>query len=89
MPLDTKVLVKKRMEQGSEIATLKNMTRSGLLFEGYGDYQPGMPLTVIFPYDPTKPAMQFPQSAEVLRVEEIQGSIKKSVAVKLSEMRLK
>lgn len=86
---DTKVLVKNKDTQSSEIGTLKNMTRTGLYFEGFGDYQPGMSVSVTFPYDPTKPPQGLPQRAEVVRVRELVGSIKKGVAVRLLTLFLK
>lgn len=86
---DTKVLVKNKDTESSEIGSLKNMTRTGLFFEGFGDYRPGMTVDVEFPYDPTKPALGRPQFAEVVRVIEVEGSIKKGVAVKLLNLFLK
>ena len=86
---DTKVLVKNRETQSSEIGSIQNMTRTGIYFEGYGDYQPGMTVAVEFPYDPTKPELGKPQFAEVVRVREVKDSIKKGVAVKLLNLFLK
>ena len=86
---DTKVLVQNRETQSSEIGTVKNMTRTGIYFEGSGDYRPGAPVAVEFPYDPTKPGLGRPQFAEVVRVHEVKDSIKKGVAVKLLNLFLK
>ena len=86
---DTKVLVQNRETQTSEIGVVKNMTRTGIYFEGYGDYRPGVPLNVEFPYDPTKPTTGSPMWAEVVRVVESKQSFRKGVAAKLLNLFLK
>lgn len=84
---ETKILVKSG--ERSEVGTIENMTRGGIFFLGFRDYKPGMMLDVVFPYDPTRPTGQRSQHAEVVRVQEIEGSIKKGVAIKLLDMFLK
>ena len=86
---DTKVLIKNKETQSSEIGSVKNMTRTGIYFEGSGDYRPGTCVAVEFPYDPTKPGLGKPQFAAVVRVHEVKDSIKKGVAVKLLNLFLK
>ena len=38
----------------SQVGSVKNLTRNGIFFEAFGDYQPGMGMEVVFPYDPIK-----------------------------------
>ena len=86
---ETKVLVKVG-SQFSHVGTIKNMSRTGMFFEAFGEYQRGMTMELTFPYDPSKPsAGEKPQHAEVVRVQEIEGSMKKGVAVKLLSLFLK
>ncbi len=84
---ETKILV--RTQSGSAIGTIENMTRNGIFLLAFGDYQPGMSVEVTFPYDPSKPTGQHPLRAEVVRVQDIDGSLKKGVAVKLLNIFLK
>ncbi len=86
---DAKILVQKLGEIRSEMGAAKNITRTGIYFEVFGDYQPGMSVRVTFPYDPTQPLMNRPQHAEVVRVVEIPGSLRRGVAVKLLNLFLK
>ena len=79
---DAKILVKVPF-QFSQVGTMRNLSRIGIFFQAFGEYQPGMMMEVVFPYNPAKPSLERPQQAEVVRVEEIQGSLKKGVAVKL------
>ncbi len=69
--------------QSLQVGTMRDLSRSGIFFEAFGDYQPGMMIEVVFPYDPAKSSFDRPQQAEVVRVEEIEGSLKNGVAVKL------
>ena len=85
---EVKILVKVGT-QFSQVGSVKNLTRNGIFFEAFGDYHPRMGVEVIFPYDPSKPAMERPQHAEVVRVQEIEGSMKKGVAIKLLSIFLK
>ncbi len=85
---EVKILVKAG-KLFSQVGSVKNLTRNGIFFEAFGDYQPGMGMEVMFPYDPSKPSMERPMSAEVVRVQEIEGSIKKGVAIKLLGIFLK
>ena len=85
--LDIKILV--QAGGRSEVGSIQNMTRTGVYFLGFGDYRPGMMVEVSFPYDPTKPDTQQPQRAEVVRVQEIEGSMKKGVAITMSHLFLK
>lgn len=85
---ETKVLIQAG-RQFSQVGTIKNMTRGGMLFEAFGDYQRRMGLELTFPYDPSKAAGGRPQHAEVVRVQELEGSMKKGVAVKLLSLFLK
>lgn len=78
----TKVLVS-RKGGFSEVATIENMTRQGLYFQALGEYQKGTWIELIFPYDPASPTMDRPHHAEVVRVQDMEGSLKKGVAVKL------
>ena len=81
---DIKILVEfKEVYQSSQVGTVKNLTRTGIFFEAFGEYQPGMTTDVVFPYDPAEPSLERPQQAEVVRVKQIQGSLKKGVAIKL------
>ncbi len=48
-----------------------------------------IPVEVVFPYEPAKSSFERPQQAEVVRVEEIQDSLKEGVAVKLLSVFLK
>ena len=81
---DIKILVKfKGVYQSSQVGTVKNLTRTGIFFEAFGEYQPGMTTEVVFPYDPAEPSLDRPQQAEVVRVKQIQASLKKGVAIKL------
>ena len=75
---ETKILV--QTQNGSQIGTIENMTRTGIFFLAFGDYQPGMGVEVTFPYDPSKATGQRPLHAEVVRVQDIEGSLKKGVA---------
>ncbi len=87
---EVKILVKfKGSYQSSQVGTVKNLTRNGIFFEAFGDYKPGMEMEVIFPYDPSKPSMERPMHAEVVRVQELEGSLKKGVAIKLLGIFLK
>ncbi len=86
---DTKILVQRVSSSSSQVGTIVNMTRNGLYFEVFGDYEPGMELHVWFPYDPTKPPAGNPQRAQVVRVQEIEGSMKKGVAIKVDTLFLK
>ena len=87
---EVKILVKfEGSLQSSQVGSVKNLTRNGIFFEAFGDYQPGMGMQVIFPYDPSKPSMERLMHAEVVRVQEIEGSIKKGVAIKLLSIFLK
>ena len=87
---EVKILVQfKGSHQSSQVGSVKNLTRNGIFFEAFGDYQPGMGMEVTFPYDPSKLSMDRPMSAEVVRAQEIQGSIKKGVAIKLLSIFLK
>lgn len=86
---ETKVLVKVG-NLFSQVGTIRNMTRTGIFFEAFGEYQPGLTMEVTFPYDPNKPgAGARPQHAEVVRVADIEGSMKKGVAIKLLGLFLK
>lgn len=85
---DRKVLVQAR-GRFSQVGTIQNITRSGLFFEAFGDYERGMTLDLTFPYDPSKFSSGRPQQAQVVRVVEIEGSLKKGVAVKLLSLFLK
>jgi len=87
LKVDTKVLVSTGPK--SEVATITNMTRNGIYFRVFGDYQPGMQVQLTFPYDPSKPSVERPQTGQVVRVEALEGSIKKGVAVKLLNVFLK
>ena len=87
MKQDVKILVEKRGR--SEVATITNMTRNGVYFQAFGDYHPGEMLDVTFPYNPTRPTGERPQHAEVVRVQELEGSMKKGIAVRLLNMFLK
>ena len=86
---DAKILVKFKVTcslgvyQSSQVGTMRDLSRAGIFFEAFGDYQPGMMIEVVFPYDPATPSLERPQQAEVVRVEEIEGSLKNGVAVKL------
>lgn len=84
----TKVLVQGN-NRFSEVATIVNMTRNGIYFEAFGEYQRGMTVKVTFPYNPVRPSVETPQHAEVVRVQEIAGSMKRGVAVKLLNVFLK
>jgi len=85
---ETKVLV--QSGKSTQVGSIKNMTRTGMYIEIFGDYQRGMTVQVTFPYDPMKAgAGARPQHAEVVRVQEIEGSMKKGVAVKLLTLFLK
>ncbi len=85
---ETKVLV--QSGKSTQVGSIKNMTRTGMYFEIFGEYAPGMTVQVTFPYDATKPGEGArPQHAEVVRVQEIEGSMKKGVAVKLLSLFLK
>lgn len=84
---ETKILV--ALGQSSQVGTIVNMTRNGVYFEAFGDYEPGMEIKVSFPYDPTKPQEVHQQRADVVRVREIEGSMKKGVAIKMSTIFLK
>ncbi|MGH8248431.1 MAG: hypothetical protein ACREUU_18585 [Gammaproteobacteria bacterium] len=77
-----KVLVS-RKGSFSEVAAIENMTRESLFFQALGDYQKGTWIELTFPYDPAKGSLGRPRHAEVIRVEDIKGSPKKGVAVKL------
>ncbi len=87
--MDVKALVK--VEGGStEICTVENMTRTGLYFTTFRDYRPGQSVQLIFPYDPTTPANQDSfRHAEVVRVEEREGSLKRGVAARMLNIFLK
>ena len=85
---DAKILVKVPF-QSSQVGTMRNLSRTGIFFEAFGDYQPGMTMEVVFPYDAVNASFQRPQRAEVVRVEQIQGSLKNGVAVKLLSLFLK
>ena len=85
---EVKILVKVG-KMFSQVGSVKNLTRNGIFFEAFGDYQPGMGMEVVFPYDPSKPSMDRPMHAEVVRVQEIEGSMKKGVAIKLLGIFLK
>ena len=84
---ETKILVKGGNR--SEVSTIVNMTRNGIFFLAFGDYQRGMNVEVTFPYNPTQSSGERPQHAEVVRVQDMEGSMKKGVAVKLLNMFLK
>ncbi len=84
---ETKILV--QAGKRSELGSIQNMTRTGVFFLAFGDYQPGMNLEVTFPYHPSQPSVERPRHAEVVRVQEIEGSLKKGVAIKLLDMFLK
>ncbi len=84
---ETKILV--AVGKRSEVGTIINMTRNGVFFLVFGEYERGMMLDVTFPYIPTQPSQERPQHAEVVRVQEMEGSIKKGVAVRLLNMFLK
>ncbi len=81
---EVKILVNfKDSYQSSEVGSVKNLTRNGIFFKAFGDYKPGMEMEVIFPYDPSKPSMEWPMRAEVVRVQEIKGLMQKGAAIKL------
>ena len=84
---DVKILVK--VGKRSEVGTIINMTRNGLFFLAYGDYERGMNVEVQFPYNPSQPSGERPQHAEVVRVQDQEGSMKKGVAIRLLNMFLK
>ncbi len=87
---EVKIHVKfKDIYQSAQVGTVKNLTRTGIFFEAFGEYQPGMTTEVVFPYDPSNPSLERPQQAEVVRVKPIQGSLKKGVAIKLLTVFLK
>lgn len=73
----------------SEVASVQNMTRTGLFFVGFGDYQPGTSVEIILPFEPSAPTNARAQHAEVIRVQEIEGSLRKGVALKLLNIFLK
>ena len=85
---DAKILVKVS-HLSSQVGTMRDLSRTGIFFRAFGDYQPGMTIEVVFPYDAVNASFQRPQQAEVVRVEEIEGSLKKGVAVKLLSLFLK
>lgn len=90
VPMGTKVLVEAQDPKPfSEVGSLINMTRTGVYFEGFGDYHRGMTVKVLFPYNPAQPPQERPRHAEVVRVQEIEGSFKKGVAVRLLNIFLK
>ena len=84
---ETKILV--QSGKRSEVGSIINMTRNGIFFLAFGDYQPGMGVQVTFPYNPAQSTGERPQHAEVVRVQDQEGSLKKGVAVKLLNMFLK
>ncbi len=84
---ETKILVE--AGKRSEVGSILNMTKTGLFFLAFGDYQRGMNVQVTFPYNPSQPSVERPRHAEVVRVQEIEGSLKKGVAIKLLDMFLK
>jgi len=88
MSREVKILVSPKRGR-SEVATIHNMTRNGVYFHGFGDYEPGMGIDVLFPYDPARPTLERPQHAEVIRVQPLDGSFKKGVAVRLLNLFLK
>ncbi len=87
---EVKILVNfKDSYQSSEVGSVKNLTRNGIFFEAFGNYQPGMGIGVMFPYDPSKASMERPIHADVVRVQKIKDSMKKGVAIKLLGIFLK
>lgn len=84
---ETKIFV--RAGGQTEVATIENMTRTGVYFVGVGAYEPGQSLDVIFPYDPAHPEAQKSQYADVMRVQTLPDSEKRGVAIKLLDMFLK
>lgn len=74
---------------GTEICAIQNMTRNGVYFTAFGNFTRGEGVAILFPYDPTRAAQQQFQSAEVVRVQNLEGSFKKGVAVKLLNLFLK
>ncbi|MGH8247470.1 MAG: PilZ domain-containing protein, partial [Gammaproteobacteria bacterium] len=84
---ETKILVKAGSR--SEVGTIINLTRTGVFFSAFGDYERGTMVEVLFPYDPGKPPKERPIHGEVVRVQDMEGSMKKGVAVKMLGIFLK
>ncbi len=86
--VEIKALVK-LANGATEICAIQNMTRNGVFFTAFGNFMKGEGISILFPYDPTRAAQQQFQSAEVVRVQSLEGSFKKGVAVRLLNLFLK
>lgn len=85
--MDGRILVKSGPH--FEVGAIQNVSKGGVYFIVSGHYERGQSVDVTFPYDPAVHYAQKSQFGDVVRVQSIEGSGQKGVAVKLLDMFLK